>query len=164
MSTPGPATASGADRHAADVEYAQMMLPHVTQGVELTAMVPTRAADPGLARLVQLMDNADVEEQGQLVGRLHAWGAPVPGENGVPMTLMAGMADGATLTRLRGLSGPAFDQAWLAVMVTHHQGGVDMSREYLDQGVGQSLTGVAQTQVEIGERQIGQMRALQGRA
>jgi uncharacterized protein (DUF305 family) len=46
-------------------------------------------------------------------------------------------------------------------MITHHQGGVDMSRDYLAHGHGQALAGVAETQVEVGTRQIDQMEALQ---
>jgi uncharacterized protein (DUF305 family) len=150
-----------AAQHAADVAYAQMMTPHVGQGVELTDLVPGRAADPALAQLAQSMNYVDVEEQGQLAGQLHLWRAPVPGEAGVPSTRMPGLADQTALDRLRGMAGPAFDQAWLAVMIAHHQGGVDMSRDYLARGSGQALSGVAQAQEQVGTAQIGQMRALQ---
>ena len=155
-----PSAPPTADQHAA-VAYAQMMMPHVVQGVELTEMMPGRVANPALARLAFSMNYVDVEEQGQLAGQLHLWGAPVPGEDGVPLATMPGMADRATLDRLRSMSGPAFDQAWLDVMITHHQGGVDMSRSYLTQNAGQALSGVAQNQVQVGTRQIGQMRALE---
>ncbi|MDT7744474.1 MAG: hypothetical protein QOE59_3552 [Actinomycetota bacterium] len=156
-----PAAPTAPAQHAADVAYAQMMTPHVGQGVELTDLVPGRAADPALSQLAQSMNHADVEEQGQLAGQLHLWQAPVPGEAGVPLTRMPGMADQATLERLRAMSGPAFDRAWLAAMIAHHQGGVDMSRDYLALGSGQALTGVAQAQEQVGTTQIGQMRALQ---
>ncbi len=161
---PGPATgiaAPGAGQQGADVAYAQMMMPHLVQGVELTEMVPGRVADPAVAQLVQSMNYTDVEEQGQLAGQLHLWQAAVPGENGVPLGRMPGMADPATLDRLRGMSGPAFDQAWLAVMIAHHQGGVDMSRDYLARGADQGLGALAQTQVQVGGSQIAQMRTLQ---
>ncbi len=147
-------------RRTADVTYAQMLTPHVAQGVELTEMVPGRAADPALAQLATSMNYTDVEEQGQLAGQLHLWGAPVPGEDGTPAARMPGMADEATLQGLRGLSGPAFDRAWLAVMITHHQGGIDMSDDYLARGTDQALATVAQTQIEVGGRQVDQMRAL----
>jgi uncharacterized protein (DUF305 family) len=157
-----PAAAPSASaQQAADVAYAQVMTPHVGQGVELTDLVPCRAADPALAQLALSMNHVDVEEQGQLAGQLHLWQAAVPGEAGVPSTRMPGMADQVGLDRLRGMSGPAFDQAWLAVMIAHHQGGVDMSREYLARGSGQALSGVAQTQEQVGTAQIGRMRALQ---
>ena len=157
--SPAP-SASASDRHAADVAYAQMMMPHAVQGVDLTEMVPGRAASPDLAQLAQSMNYVDVEEQGQLAGQLHLWRAPVPGENGVALGQMPGMADQAILDRLRGMSGPAFDRSWLAVMIAHHQGGVDMSRDYLARG-GQALAGIAQAQIEVGTQQISQMRALQ---
>jgi uncharacterized protein (DUF305 family) len=153
--------------HAADVAYAQSMVPHVAQGTELAEMVPGRTANPALAQLALTMDNADVEESGQLVGQLHLWRAPVPGEissddgPGAGMSMMPGMADAATLDRLRGLSGAAFDQAWLTVMIAHHQGGVDVSRDYLARGGTPALAGLAQTQVQVGSAQIDRMRALQ---
>ena len=109
------------------------------------------------------MNYVDVEEQGQLAGQLHLWRAAVPGENGVPLGQMPGMADQAGIDRLQGMSGPVFDRAWLVVMIAHHQGGVEMSRAYLAHG-GQAMAGVAQAQVEIGTAQIGQMRALQSPA
>ena len=162
--TAGGVAPQVANQHAADVAYAQMMMPHVVQGVELTEMVPGRAADPSLVQLVQSMNYTDVEEQGQLAGQLHLWQAPVPGEDGVPLATMPGMADAATLDRLRGMSGPRFDRAWLAVMIAHHQGGVDMSHDYLDTGADQALATVAETQVQVSSEQIGQMRTLQTRA
>jgi uncharacterized protein (DUF305 family) len=138
-----------------------MMVPHLVQGVALTEMVPGRAANPALEQLVQSMNYVDVEEQGQLAGQLHLWHAPVPGENGVPLARMAGMADPATLTRLEGMSGPAFDQTWLVVMIAHRQGGVNMSRDYLSRVSDQALATLAQNQVEVGGTQIAQMRMLQ---
>ncbi len=96
---------------AVDTDYARMMLGHHEQALELSALVPGRSSSPDVADLAFRIDRAQVEEVGQLQGFLRLRGAPTdPG----PMTGMPGMADQATLARLRTLSGPGVRHALAA--------------------------------------------------
>src|SRR4051812_5591249 len=140
---PGPGTVPTAAApapavvDAVDSEYARMMLGHHEQALELAALVPGRSSSPDVADLAFRIDRAQVEEAGQLQGFLRLRGAPTdPG----PMSGMPGMADPATLARLRALSGPAFDRLWLQTMTAHHEGALVMARGQLASTGGSAST------------------------
>ncbi len=53
----------------------------------------------------------------------------MPGMAGMP-----GMMSAEQMTNLTGLSGKAFDQVWLQMMIDHHSGAIDMSATELRDG------------------------------
>lgn len=102
---PSTPAAAPVDTRAVDIAYAQGMIPHHEQALELSALARGRAASPDLADLADLafrIDRDQVEELGQLQGLLRAWGQDPAAGGGMAMT---GMADPATLERLRTSSG-----------------------------------------------------------
>lgn len=128
---PSTPAAAPVDTRAVDIAYAQGMIPHHEQALELSALARGRAASPDLADLADLafrIDRDQVEELGQLQGLLRAWGQDPAAGGGMAMT---GMADPATLERLRTSSGPAFNRLWLETMVAHHRGALEMARGHL---------------------------------
>jgi uncharacterized protein (DUF305 family) len=146
---------------AVDTDYARTMLGHHEQALELSALVPGRSSSPDVADLAFRIDRAQVEEVGQLQGFLRLRGAPTdPG----PMTGMPGMADAATLARLRTLSGPAFDELWLTTMTAHHEGALAMARDQLDRTGGAASTSplaeFSRTLLVSQQAEIDRMRAL----
>ena len=146
---PAP-TPPGAD----DVGFAAAMKPHHEQALELSALVRGRTTDPEVTDLAFRIDREQVEEAGQLQGFLALrGGAPT-----MPMTGMAGMADAATLDRLRASSGPAFDRLWLQTMTAHHEGALTMARQYLAGPPG-ALTEFARTVLRSQQLEIDRMRA-----
>ncbi|GAA4822699.1 hypothetical protein GCM10023201_05840 [Actinomycetospora corticicola] len=150
---PAPTAAPAAD----DAGYASMMIPHHEQALELSALVAGRTTDPTVTDLAFRIDREQVEEVGQLQGFLNLRGAPAP----APMGAMAGMADAATLDRLRASSGPAFDRLWLQTMVAHHEGALTMSRQYLAGPPG-ALSEFARTVLRGQQLEIDRMRAALG--
>lgn len=157
---PAPAVVS-----AVDTDYARMMLGHHEQALELSALVPGRSSSPDVADLAFRIDRAQVEEVGQMQGFLRLRGAPTePGAT----TGMAGMADAATLARLRALSGPAFDRLWLATMTAHHEGALAMARDQLARTGGEASTSplaeFSRTLLVSQQAEIDRMRALLARS
>ena len=128
VTAPAPASPAPtpADVAQADTGFAQMMVPHHEQALELATLVRGRSASPEVADLAFRIDREQVEEVGQLRGFLGL-------RDAAPSAMhdMAGMADDATLDRLRAARGPAFDRLWLATMTAHHEGALAMAREYL---------------------------------
>ena len=150
---------------AVDTDYARMMLGHHEQALELSALVPGRSSSPDVADLAFRIDRAQVEEAGQLQGFLRLRGAPTePGAT----TGMAGMADAATLARLRALSGPTFDRLWLATMTAHHEGALAMARDQLARTGGEASTSplaeFSRTLLVSQQAEIDRMRALRARS
>ncbi|GLZ51942.1 DUF305 domain-containing protein [Actinomycetospora sp. NBRC 106378] len=150
--TPAPA--------ADDAGFATMMIPHHEQALDLSALVAGRTTDPTVTDLAFRIDREQVEEVGQLQGFLNLRGAPTPAPTGA-MAGMAGMADAATLDRLRAASGPAFDRLWLQTMTAHHEGALTMARDYLAGPPG-ALSEFARTLLRTQQIEIDRMRAALG--
>ena len=131
-----PAAPPGPDP---DASFVAALVPHHQQALELTAMVGGRGTSPGLAAIALRIDRAQVEEIGQMQGLARARALPASMAHHMP-----GMADAATLDRLRTLQGPAFERLWLEVMTRHHEGAVAMARDYLAVGTDDTLRRFAQ--------------------
>lgn len=104
-----------------EVAYMQLMRGHHMAAVEMAELVSSRAAHPEVAQLARTIVADQQREIGQLEGWLRDW-------HGVasPMMMpMAGMDE--MIPALRRLTGFEFEQAFLLMMVHHHQGAIDMS-------------------------------------
>ncbi|WP_211590109.1 DUF305 domain-containing protein [Microbispora sp. H11081] len=138
--TPEPTTpaattpAAGHNEH--DVMFAEMMIPHHRQAVEMSKLAPSRAADARVKRLAERIGAAQDGEIRTMSGWLTAWGKRVPDESAAPAHhAMPGMMSPEELRRLEGLSGRAFDREFLTMMIRHHEGAVTMARDELRTGV-----------------------------
>lgn len=147
-----------------DTDYACAMAGHHEQALVLAALVPGRSSSPDVADLAFRIDRAQVEEVGQLQGFLRLRGVP-PGP--APTGAMDGMADPATIERLRALTGPAFDRLWLQTMTAHHEGALVMARGYLAATGGAGSTAAlaesARTLLVGQQAEIDRMRSLLAR-
>ncbi|WP_405093251.1 DUF305 domain-containing protein [Micromonospora sp. NBC_01392] len=74
--------ASASAHNAADVMFAQMMIPHHQQAVAMADLAATRAADPQVKQLAAQIKDAQAPEIATMSGWLRAWGAPVPPGSG----------------------------------------------------------------------------------
>ena len=121
--------ACGASNNDADVAFAQRMIPHHAQAVEMAGLVDGRTTNPQVVALAADIEKAQQPEIDTLTGWLKSWGEPV--EAGHSGHDMAGMVDTAALT---GLKGADFDRAWLTAMIEHHRGALDMANQQLGSG------------------------------
>jgi uncharacterized protein (DUF305 family) len=127
--TTSAAPGQAAGHNDQDVMFAQMMIPHHQQAVEMTALAPGRAAHPEVKQLSKAIEAAQNPEIQKMTGWLNSWGAGTPGEH---MHMghggAAGMMSEAEMNKLESLSGPAFDRAFLRMMIKHHEGAVTMAK------------------------------------
>src|ERR1700736_1810104 len=126
--------------NAADVTFAQHMIPHHQQAVDMAAMVPSRTTDPTMGVIAIHISTDQRAEISLLEGFLGQWGASA---NGGTMA-MDGMVDQATMNELRSLTGPSFDRLWMESMISHHQGAVTMATEELAHGISPDALRLAQ--------------------
>jgi uncharacterized protein (DUF305 family) len=139
--------------NSADFRYAQMMIQHHAQALELTGLVPSRSASSPVKRLAERITASQKPEIGAMEGWLtHNGGAKH--EAAHDHSAMPGMATAAQLKQLREADGPAFDKLFLKLMITHHQGAITMATEVLAEGNNvqiEEMAGdvVAQQTVEI---------------
>ena len=153
-----------AEHNAADVAFAEDMIPHHRQAVDMTAMVPSRSTNPDLLVMATHISSDQQAEILTMKGLLAQWGvqdAPSH-ENAMDHSGMhiAGMVDGATLNTIQSLSGPSFDALWMTSMISHHQGAITMAQTEIDQGRSPDAIKLAKIIISAQQREIAQMTHL----
>ncbi|MBE1537828.1 DUF305 domain-containing protein [Actinomadura algeriensis] len=156
-----PASAAPSAAHnAQDVMFAQMMIPHHRQAVEMADLAATRAGSAEVKDLAVQIKDAQGPEIRKMTGWLRAWGEPESaGDMGHGMD---GMMSGEQMADLEGLSGAAFDRAFLAMMIEHHEGAVTMARKERASGRSADATAMAAAIVRAQRAEIATMRKLLG--
>ncbi|MFC3688782.1 DUF305 domain-containing protein [Aquipuribacter hungaricus] len=168
---PPTAVAEVSSEHAeADVAFAQGMLPHHRQAVEMSALAGGRAEDPEVVALADEISAAQKPEIVTLTAMLEAWGAEEPAAGGGGHEGMAGMEGGAAgmmteddMSALEAAEGAEFDRLFLELMVAHHEGAVEMAQTELDEGENPEALGLAEQVVDTQQAEIERMRSLLGR-
>ncbi|MGI5204880.1 DUF305 domain-containing protein [Spirillospora sp. CA-108201] len=128
-----PGGAQAGSHNGQDVMFAQMMIPHHRQAVEMAGLAATRASSADVKALAAAIRKAQEPEIQQLGAWLKSWGAPVPSPG---TTGMGGMHHGGTdgmmsekdMEELEAAKGEAFDKAFLRMMIEHHEGAVAMAK------------------------------------
>ncbi len=132
------------DHNAQDVTFAQEMIPHHTQAVEMADLAATRASDPRVTALAAKIKGAQDPEIKTMTGWLTSWDEPVtPSGGGMAGHSMGGssgssggmgmMSDGE-MKALEASSGAAFDRQFLTRMTEHHTGAIEMAETQLAKG------------------------------
>jgi len=130
MPTSGGASATAGERDAADVMFAQMMIPHHQQAVEMAKLAAVRATDPQVKALAGRIKAAQDPEIATMRGWLTRWGSPMMmrGTAGSHGGMASGMMSAADMAKLKTLTGRAFDREFLTMMTDHHRGAIEMAR------------------------------------
>ena len=163
MDDMGMATPSGTSgASAADAMFAQMMIPHHEQAVEMSTLAETRASSPEIKELAAEIKGAQQPEIDQMTAWLEEWGMPVMsgmdamdehGGHG-----MSGMLTDDQMQQLADAQGPEFDRLFAEFMILHHEGAIDMAEDVVDSKdprVAALAAAIISTQAE----EIAQLRA-----
>jgi uncharacterized protein (DUF305 family) len=140
--TPAPMSESnttmdkGADT---DISFAQMMIPHHEQAIQMSDLALKHAKSPLVLALAKQIKAAQTPEITTLRAWLKGWGAPMsPAMDHSSSGSMSGMTTGSTgvmnnadMTKLGRARGTKFDSMWLQMMTTHHQGAITSARQVL---------------------------------
>ena len=119
----------------ADVAFMQMMIPHHAQALEMSELAEARAASPQVRALAERIRAAQgpeimsmaawLDERGMDVPSAHedaeSWDHAAHGHEG-----MAGMLSEAEMEGLATSAGEDFDRLFLAGMIGHHEGALEM--------------------------------------
>lgn len=156
-------TGEPAGFNAADVTFAQQVIDHHRQAVQLAELVPQRSTNKDLAALATRIAGEQQSEINTLNVFLVQWNEqPKLGQAdaGGPDQNLPGMVDPATATRLESLRGADFDRLWLQSMITHHQGAIEMARAEIADGENVDALAMARTMVSTQQAEIGQMNTM----
>lgn len=138
-------SSSSSDWNDADVTFAQSMIPHHQQAVQMATMAKSNASSPEVKQLAEKIEAAQGPEITTMTGWLKDWGRKVPSEpasGGMDsMSDMPGMMSGADLKKLKSAIGAGFDRVFLTMMIEHHAGAIEMAKT--EQANGKSRGAVA---------------------
>jgi uncharacterized protein (DUF305 family) len=127
----------------ADIAFAQLMIPHHQQAIEMADLAATNATSPEVKALAAQIKAAQDPEITIMSTWLGDWGAPMtmPGTDpsGMPTDSMdgmdmggvgaAGMMSSQDMNNLAMATGTDFDSMWLQMMIAHHQGAISMAEQ-----------------------------------
>jgi uncharacterized protein (DUF305 family) len=154
---------AGGDFNEDDVMFAQMMIPHHEQAIEMSdiALDPTVGASDAVRMLAMEIKAAQDPEINQMIALLEAWGRPLTPMDGMDHgSMMQGMLSPDELLNLGNLSGSAFDEAWVLAMINHHEGAILMADEVLNAGKNPEIRALAEQIIATQQAEIETLRAL----
>ena len=151
--------------NGSDAMFAQMMIPHHEQAIEMSDMAldpATGASEPVRALASRIKAEQDPEIT-QMKAFLTEWGQPVQADPSMDhSSMMGGMLTADQLSALGARRGTDFDRAWLDAMIAHHEGAVDMAEDVLDGGTNAELRALAESVISSQTAEIAEMKALVG--
>ncbi|CAN5718979.1 DUF305 domain-containing protein [soil metagenome] len=161
----------------ADVMFAQGMVPHHEQAVEMSDMVlGKQGIDPRVVSLAEDIKAAQGPEIAQMQSWLTEWGSPagtmpgsgmpgmpghdMPGHGMMPGMGGHGMMTAQDMAALQNAQGVAASRLFLTQMITHHQGAVLMAQNEIDAGKYPPALDMARSIVTSQQAEIATMEKL----
>lgn len=159
---------SGARHNEADVEFAQGMIPHHAQAVEMAEMALETSESDAVKDLAVRIKDAQGPEIEKMKGWLADWGEPLEAGGGPHggMNMEGdsaggdGMMSDDDMKKMSSASGTAFDRMFLEGMIVHHNGAVAMAEAELADGEYPEARALAQDIIDAQEAEIAEMEAL----
>lgn len=148
----------------ADVMFAQGMIPHHEQAVEMAEI----ALDPAVGASADVVDLAGRVQQAQdpeielMTGWLDEWGQPremdMSGDE--TMSSMEGMMSDEEMDALAMARDTEFDGMWLEMMSAHHEGAIAMAETEQAEGLDPEAISLAGQIIAAQEAEIEEMNIL----
>lgn len=178
------ATSSDAAHNEADMAFAQGMIPHHQQAVEMSDMLLGKQnIDPQIVSLATQIKNAQGPEIKQMQGWLAEWGAgstSAPSSTGMPGHDMSGgdmpggemgdmpgmggdgqgMMSDVDMAALQNAQGPEAARLFLTQMIEHHKGAITMAQQEIDNGQFPEAVDMARNIVSSQQEEITSMQAM----
>lgn len=159
---------AGLDVNVVDVSFAQGMIPHHAQAVEMSQLAATNGASPAVQAIATKIEAAQQPEIDQMTGWLADWNQPAPDPNEsmdemhemAGGMMMSGMVSSADMERLRAARGPEFDRLYVEFMILHHEGAIEMAKQQLAGGQNPDAKALAQTIIDTQQAEITELNAL----
>ena len=173
----GAGATSGSTGHRGeegDIAFAQSMIPHHEQAVEMSTMAQDErhAASEQVRALARRITETQEPEIAQMTGWLAEWGvedgetaepgtaSPTPEATGTGEPTGATVMSPEAMESLAAAQGPAFDRQWLEMMIDHHAGAVRSARDVLLTTTNPEVKALADSMVTTQTAEIDELRAL----
>lgn len=148
----------------ADIEFAQGMIAHHEQAIEMAeiALDPNVGASEEVLDLATRIKGAQDPEVELMTGWLTAAGEPVAMDTseGHDMSSMDGMMSAEQMDEMASMKRAEFDQVWLRMMVAHHEGAISQSETVKADGASADVRALADQIIAAQQAEITEMQAL----
>ena len=154
---------------AADIAFAQAMIPHHEQALEMSEIALASGAGPAVADLAREIRRAQDPEIILMRQWLKDWGAQEAPHGADPSAaveddghdeLMPGMMSADEMLVLAQATGRDLDRMWLEMMIAHHEGAIEMAEQVLATTDDLEVEALAQAVVDGQSGEIDRMRAI----
>jgi len=169
-STAASTPASGqqsADHNDHDVQFAQEMIAHHQQALDMAKMVPGKSTNPKVTDLAKRIEGAQDPEIKTMTAWLSKWGASstassMPGmdHGSTGHSSGTGMMTAEEMTKLGQATGAEFDKMWMEMMIKHHEGAIAMSKTHIEKGSDAESKKLAQDIISAQQAEITEMQGL----
>lgn len=136
-----------------DINFAEQMIPHHQQAIEMSDLALTNSSNPEILELAEQIKGAQDPE----IQLMSSW----PGVN--PTThaghTMSGMLSEDEMTELEKATGGEFDRLFLTGMIKHHEGALDMAKLVID-SENKEVAELAKSILESQSTEIALMKSL----
>lgn len=159
--SPGPAADGSSAHNGEDVMFAEQMIPHHSQAVEMAdILLAKQDVDPRIVTLAEQIRAAQAPEIEQMQGWLQEWGNP-------PMPAMDhgsmdGMVAPADIEKLKAAAGPEAGRLFLEQMIGHHEGAITMAQSEIDRGQYAPAVDLAHAIIDSQQKEIAEMASILG--
>jgi uncharacterized protein (DUF305 family) len=158
-----PATSPGAaaEHNAADVTFAQMMIPHHAQAVQMSDMMLKKQDIPAeITALATKIKAAQGPEIDMMTGWLKSWNEPIQMPSGHASHSMNGMMGDEDMKKLDAAQGTEAAKLFLNQMIAHHEGAIVMAKTENTAGKHPDAVQLSKDIVTAQEAEIQEMQKL----
>lgn len=166
--TAGSGEAISEEHNDADVMFAQMMIPHHQQAVEMSETLLAKDDIPqNVADFAQGVIDAQGPEIDRMNAMLEAWGQQPMNMDDMDGTGgmgghggMSGMMSEDDMQQLEDATGTEAAKLYLEQMTRHHEGAVDMAEQQVADGQNPQAVALAEQVIEDQEAEIQEMKTM----
>ena len=166
-------TASSPDHNDTDAGFAESMIPHHQQAIEMSDIVLTKQGiDPRVVELANQIKAAQGPEIDLMQGWLKQWGRPqmpmtpggMDGHGDMPMMSgtpgMSGMMSQEDMAALQNAQGVEASKLFLTQMIAHHEGAITMAQNEIKDGQYPAAIELSRSIVNSQQKEIDTMKGI----
>ena len=147
--------------NAADVTFAQQMIPHHQQAVAMSDVILAKdGIDAKVTDLATQIKAAQAPEIAQMSGWLAGWGENPSPSMGMDHDMGGGMMSQADMDALDQATGKDAARLFLTGMITHHKGAITMAQHEVANGQNPEAIALAQKIITDQQTEITTMNQL----
>lgn len=146
-----------------DIVFAQAMIPHHEQAVEMADIALAHAdVSADVKELATAVKAAQDPEIKQMQGWLQEWGAPATATGATDPHAGHGMMTDEDMAALETAKGDEFNRMWMAMMIEHHTGAITMAEDVLATTDDAEVKSLAEAIITAQKAEIEEMKKLLG--